>query len=57
MIILNFTKVETIDWFGNAGVFKIMSLVEKEDGKYSCTFKNSIGDYEKIMVAKEDLRP
>jgi hypothetical protein len=54
---VEYTKVKIVDWLGNEGVFEIIRLIERDDDKYSCTFKNSIGDHETALVDGLDLIP
>lgn len=56
-LIYGYTKVQATDWLGMDGVFQVIRLVKRNETQYSCTFKNSIGDHEIILVDEKDLLP
>lgn len=50
-----FKLVFTEDWHGVMVEFKIIQVIERGKGIYSCTFVNSHGDMEKKVVSDQEL--
>lgn len=52
---MKFKWVLTTDWNGVTSQFRIVHLVKRDKGNYSCMFVNSGGDTEKKVVREQDL--
>lgn len=53
---MEFTKVTIKDWYGVLGEYEIINLLKRDNGMYSCVYKNSNGDGEKVLVDEQCLR-
>jgi hypothetical protein len=53
---MKFTKVVTVDYEGKLGTYRIKRINKNYgNGIYSCTFINSVGDIETILVDEKQL--
>ena len=53
---MKYTTVFTKDWYGRLDEYEVLILKKSKNGMYSCTFINSKGGIEKVLVAEQDLR-